>query len=244
MPITYQLPLILNSATEAGATDKTSDGSSFSITLDRPILVPKEAKYCYVEVQSAEVWNTVPNIVTGVNDQILLNDTVFFVPQGLYDIDSLNAELGDDVTLLANNATQKIQMTSSGSNPTIKFNGQSFNELLGFAESEEIVSGGSKIGEFTAQFNTTDYFLIHCDLVSKGLRLNSSYRQIVAQILIDVPPGHQIVSTPQNVPKIPSPELIGDKRNTISVWLTNDKNQRVNTSGENFSCRLVINYIM
>lgn len=262
MPITFSLPLILNSAVESGAKDKTSDGSSFSIDLDRPIIIPKQAKNCFVEVQSAEVWNTSPNILTGVNDKVTVDfgsgATVITIPQGLYDLDALNQRLNQEVKAAggmnekeyvfnADTATQKtvLQILTVGSSMDFTAS-DTFRDMVGFGA---VILTAATIDETfdapnTANFNTTDYFLIHCDLVSRGLRLNSSYRQIVAQVLIDVPPGHQIVSTPFNVPKIPAAELIGDKRNSINVWLTNDKNERIDTGGENFSCRLVINYVM
>ena len=70
--ITYQLPMIFSSSVLDGALNKSADGSSFSVQLDRPILVPNTAKYCWIEVQAATVWNTVPNILTGVNDKFYL----------------------------------------------------------------------------------------------------------------------------------------------------------------------------
>ena len=81
-------------------------------------------------------------------------------------------------------------------------------------------------------------------LINKGLRNNNRYTQIVSQVLIDVPPGSQILSRPFNIPRIPANELIGDKRNLINVWLTDNNNNRVNTAGENYSVRLIINYII
>ena len=87
---TYTIPLVLSSNVNNGATNKSSDGSTFSVDLDKPILVPKEAHHCYIQVQSATVWNTVPNIVEGVNDKFYFsyngNNYVLTIEQGQYDL--------------------------------------------------------------------------------------------------------------------------------------------------------------
>ena len=93
-----------------------------------------------------------------------------------------------------------------------------------------------------AGFNTVNYFLIHSDLTSRGIRFNNTFTQVISQILIDVPPGSQIIYAPFNFPSISCPELIGASRKVMRFWLTNDKNERVNTNGENWSARVVIKY--
>lgn len=39
-------------------------------------------------------------------------------------------------------------------------------------------------------------------------------------------------------------ELVGNKKNIINVWLTDQDNNRVDTAGEDYSMRLVIYYLM
>lgn len=98
--ITYQLPMIFSSSVLDGALNKSAHGSAFSVQLDRPILVPDTAKYCWIEVQAATVWNTVPNIITGVNDKfyfsiddgMIVVNKVITIEQGIYDVVSLNAQ--------------------------------------------------------------------------------------------------------------------------------------------------------
>lgn len=265
MSITYQLPFIFSSSVIDGATNKSPDGSSFSVSFDRPILVPKEAKYCYIETQASEIWNVVPNILTGKNDLMKLTwDNVglptivnIIIPQGLYDVTSLNdtvnrllVEAGtptDLIEITGNDPTQKVIITTKFAGTSIDFTiSQSFRELLGF-DSQVLgpsIAAETFISDNVASFNNIDYFLIHCDIINKGLRNNNRYTQIISQVLIDVPPGSQILSRPFNIPKIPANELIGDKRNLINIWLTDHNNNRVNTTGEDFSVRLVINYII
>ena len=84
---------------------------------------------------------------------------------------------------------------------------------------------------------------MHSDLTNAGIRFNNNYNQTVAQVLIDVSPGSQITYKPFNPAVIASQELAGTIRNNIRVWLTDDKNRRVNTNNEYYSCRLVIKYL-
>lgn len=267
--ITYQLPMIFSSSLEDGAERKSTDGSTFSISLDRPILIPRSTKYCWVEVQAATVWNTVPNIETGVNDKFyfeiiggLLNGTYqFTIEQGVYDVVSLNDAIEREITqtlqlpsktleIFGDVSTQKVIIQWNNiSQVNFDFTqSDTFREILGF--NSQIVNGNALgiAGEQfkadnVAAFNNVEYFLIHCDLVNKGLRNNSNYSQIVSQVLIDRAVGAQIHSTPFNPPRIPAMELIDSKRNSITLWLTDSLNRRVNTGGEDWGVRLVINYI-
>ena len=79
--------------------------------------------------------------------------------------------------------------------------------------------------------------------MNKGIRFNNSYNQTVAQVLIDVAPGSQIVSTPFNPAKCNAQELAGSKRTNLRFWLTDDKQRNVNTNGEYFTARIVIHYM-
>lgn len=260
--ITYQLPIVLSSAEEAGATNKSANGSSFSISLDRPILVPKDAKYCWVEMQAAEIWYTTPNILTGQNDKIYVDDGigpyVITIPQGLYDVPELNEAIsratiaagrpGNELTLITDTARSKIFLEIASAGVLVDWTpADTIRDLLGF----ESGTLGPTVGTFeqfeaqnVAALNQINYFLVHCDLVQKGLLQNNEYRQIIGQVFVDVPPASQILSRPFNPPRIPAMGLIGDKKNFINVWLTNQNNVRVDTAGEDYSCRLVINYVI
>jgi len=123
----------------------------------------------------------------------------------------------------------------------------SINDLLGF---DAVVVGVSTVvdelfdAQNVASFNNIDYFVIHCDIVSRGIRTNDKYSQAVAQVLIEAPTGSQIIHQPQNPEEIPCNELISNKKNIINVWLTDQDNNRVDTAGENYSFRLVIYYLV
>lgn len=259
--VIYHIPLLFNSSLASGAINKSDDGSSFSLAFDEPILIPSKAKYAWLICQSAEIWNTVPNIFTDTNDKLYYNDSfgalVITVPQGLYSIQLLNAEINrqilesgrpnDSIVLTGNNATQKTVITLLENGASIDFTlDDTFRDILGF--NSQIITAASANDSFDsdieANFNTLDYFIIHTDLVNRGLKINNKYTQAVAQVLVEAESGDQILHSPNNPAEIPCVELIGQKKNFINIWLTNQDNERVNTSNENYSFRLVIYYIM
>ena len=259
--IKYHLPIILSSSEKSGALNKSIDGSSFQVSLEKGLIIPQEAKYCWLVCQAAEIWNTSPNIKTGINDKLYISDgmgaLLITIPQGLYDIPLLNAEIDrqmiangrppSSLIIIGNNATQKtfIEVLTVGT--SVNFTQiDTIRDLLGFQSlillsvvANEIFSGTE-----VAAFNNIDFFVIHTDLISHGLRENNRYTQAVAQVLIESPTGSQIIHEPDNPPEIPCNELIGSKKNIINVWLTDQDNNRIDTAGEDFSLRLVIYYLI
>ena len=93
-----------------------------------------------------------------------------------------------------------------------------------------------------AGFNTVNYFLIHSDLIEQGIRFNNIYNQTIAQVLIDVAPGSQIISKPYNPAKSNCSRLAGSRIDRFNVWLTDDSQREVNTNSEYFTARIVIRW--
>ena len=264
--IEYKLPFIFSSSASSGAQNISPDGSSFEVLLDRPLVVPRMAKNCYITVQNATAWWNIFNIELNINDQLdveyfdgilTLNVTITVEP-GLYDLEHLSAEMGRELlaagipqdlfVLVPDQATQKSVIQFNYSGVQLDFDiARNFAAILGFNERLVPLAGQTTGVQFEksdniANFNTIDYLLIHSDLVSRGIRINDKYTNVIAQLLIDVPPGSQIVSRPFNPPEIPADELIGEKRKNIRFYLTDQDNKLVNTEGELFSCRLIIHY--
>lgn len=266
--IEYKLPFIFSSSEDAGARNISEDGSSFEVILDRPIVVPRHAKNCFITVQNSTAWWNVFNIQDEINDQldieyfdgILTVNFTITVEPGLYDLDHLNEEIGRELvansvpqdlfTLIPDQATQKsvIQFNYSGIQLDMSI-ARNFADLLGFEERLIPLAGQTSGVQFEksdniANFNQVDYLLIHSDLVSRGIRINDRYQNVISQLLIDVSPGSQITDSPFNPPEIPCDELIGEKRRAISFWISDQNNVRVNTQGELFSVRLIIHYFL
>jgi hypothetical protein len=90
----HEIPILVSSDVNAGALNKSADGSTFTIILDEPLEIPREAMSVDIMVEEATVWWTIPNVVAGVNDTFYLFEGANFVaviPQGLYDLSGLEA---------------------------------------------------------------------------------------------------------------------------------------------------------
>jgi hypothetical protein len=266
--IQKEVTLIVSSDPNNGAQNVTADGSTFEVQYQgiSPTAIPAQAKDITVEVQAADIWWTVPNVITGVNDKFQLTDTgadsgtvysgTVTIAQGLYDLQGLanaietqlvNAGAAQGtISFSADTATQKVLITANFIGISIDFTiAQSVRNLLGF-NSQVLGPSVSKpftwIADNVAAFNQVNYFLIHGDIADKGLPFNDNYSQILAQVLIDVAPGSQITYTPFNPARSFATRLRGQKKTTFRYYLTDDQNRLVNTAGEVWSARLVIRY--
>jgi len=181
------------------------------------------------------------------------------LPPGLYDLTLLNNEVARQlenagassatepiISFSANTASQRVQIRFPFPSSALDLTGSDTpRAILGFNSG---TYGNNPSAPFTetaqnvASFNQINYFLLHCDLTSLGIRFNNQYSQVVSQILINKPPGSQILYTPFNPARISVPELIGAVRTSIRVYLTDDQNRRVDTNGEYFSARFKIQW--
>ena len=213
-----------------GAQNLSADGSSFSTTLDYPISVPSDALYCTLEVQSANIWYTTPNISIANNnntfsfqDELGVNHTLT-IPNGLYDLDQLQTTIinlmnnipltydGSSYFLFQGSVTQKVQITYLQANLQIYWTTSTLRSILGFdaVDAGVLPKGTTVTGQHVAAFNTVTSFLIHANnLVNIGLPVNNTYNQVIANVFINVLPGSLINYTPQLPPKVVTNELIG-----------------------------------
>jgi hypothetical protein len=271
MSIDYQIPFIFDSGATS-AKEKSVDGSQFTVHLETPLIIPHNAVYCYVTVQDASVWNTVYNVVAGVNDvfyieydpgndgMIVYNVTITLLA-GLYDVPHLNSALLRELHNQPNLPSDLFYIvpdTASG-RAVIQFNYHgtqidftqldTLRALLGF-DARLVPAGGLtpsvtyEIGDQVAHFNVLEYFTIGTDLIQKGIRVNDRYNQTLVKIPVLEEPGSQIAYHPQTPAHIPANELISAKKKTITFWLTDNLLQRVNTNGESFSISLTIHYVI
>lgn len=268
--IEYQLPLIFSSDPINGASNISQNGSRFSIVFTRPLIVPRKAKYCWLTVENSTIVFNTPNILTGVNDlmKVDFDDGLggaatfnLVLPEGLYDLDHLNAaiqqQLGnlgadtDGITLLPDTATQKVIIKYREFYQIDFTISQSFRTILGFNSRIAPVGGFAasnfyEIADNVAAFNTLEYYLIHSDLCSgHGIRIGPIYSDTIQQVPIsDTAAGGTISYEPQNLQKIPCPNLIGQSLREINCWLTDNQNQFVDTLGETWSTRVNIHYLI
>jgi len=268
--VPHEFNLLASSNPADGALNITPDGSRFTVQLDNPIMIPKAALNVTIDVEQATIWWVVPNIITGQNDKLyitapsvgdVLTPYVVTVPQGLYDLTGLNQAIQRElsnlgakiapesvITLSPDDATNKVEVRLPYLGTSIDFTpADTFRDILGFNSQvipPTIVAPDVILADNTAQFNTIDYFLLHSDLCDEGIRINNKYSETVAQVLIDSPPGSQIVYAPFNPARVSANRLAGARRSRLLFYLTDGEGKAVNTNGEFFSMRLSIRYLM
>lgn len=261
-----EINILASSDPSNGATGISSDGSLFNVKLSEAINIPSNAFNVKVSAEQGTVWWTVPNIITGTNDTFYFNyndggggvDYTLVFPQGLYDVTGFNTTASsllvnqglaaNLIVFAGDDSTQKVTITRNATLITIDFTqADTMRDLLGF-DNQTIASNPTQpvvtFGDNVAAFNTVNSFLIHSDLCDNGMRLNSTYSQIVANVLIDVPPGSQIVYEPQKPPILSASYLKGTKKDRLRFWLTNEANQAVNTASEYWTVRMRISYMV
>lgn len=269
MMVPEEISMIVSSDPLNGAINRSKDGDYFEVQLQDGLAIPSEALNVNISVEEATIWWTVPNVITGVNDKMYISGQdvggiftayIVTIPQGLYDLAGLSQAILRDlenqgakisptplISLAPDEPTQRVEIRFNYADVVIDFTQPDTpRELLGF---DDLIYGpyvGAPISILApniASFNQVNYFLLHSDLVSKGIRFNNSYNQTISQVLIDVSPGSQIVSKPFNPARCNAQELAGAKRSNLRIWLTDDRDRAINTNNEYFSARIVIHYL-
>ncbi len=248
-----------------GATNRSSDGSTFTVELEgNGLAIPRNATNCSIQVVNSELWWNTPNIVVGQNANFDFTSTTIggatvqgpiIIPTGLYSVTQLNTAIDrevfavtgyNDVFILEPDVGQgKVQITFKNAGDSIDFGyTQSFNDLLGF-EAKSYPSPGANqtiVGPNTAKFSNTSYFLIQSDITNQGLLFNGTYDSIIAKILITSQPGSQVLYQPVNPTLIDASNLLGDRRRRYQFSLLTNTKERADTLGEYWSVQLRISY--
>jgi len=240
------------------------DGSTFNLSLDTPIHIPKNALSCYLETLDATIWYVQPNISTA-----LVNNTFVFIyngvtyntviQDGIYSLDGLNEylskyflSLGFRSNLLVisgDYSTQKTIITFNDTNLQIDFNNSTIRSVLGF--NPAIVPAVIQpidyfvYSDTEARFNTINNFYISSSLVSVGLSLNNTNNSIIAKIPITPNSvGRQIIYQPMVPIKINCSELVGKTINNITFRLLDDQFRSAPTVGESYTFVIRLSYDM
>lgn len=258
--------LLVSSDEENGALNVTNNGSKFDVQYSSAINIPRDAIDCTLEVDEATIWWTVPNISAGLGNNKFhytynAVTKIITVQDGLYDLNGYASAINNAVinnghpsglfTFTEDTAAGKVVITITTVIPItgeIDFTqSDTARDILGF-NSGTVGPNTIDVEVFTADnvaaFNIVNYFLLHSDMVDNGLPTNNRFDNTIAQVLIDVTPGSQILYKPFRPPKISADRLIGAIINKFGFWLTDDKGDFVNTNNEVWSVRTTISYFM
>lgn len=257
------IPIIFSSDPANGAYAINQNANEFTVALDTPLSIPKEAVACTLEVRAANVVWVVPNVSVEIgNNQFHFDHEAktyeLIVPDGLYSLSDLSSTLSrqfveeglpaDLIAFSADNSSQKVVITFAYAGTQIDFTvANSVNTLIGFNSIKypllvPSIIGESFIGQSTASFNRVSRFLISCDLVQEGIPTNNEGQQIIASIPITVSPGSTLHYTPYNPVEVNARGLIGNPRNVVRLRLYDQVGRGVDTLGEAFDVLIVIKY--
>ena len=270
MFVEHQIPIVFNSSPDAGAFAINKDGNEFSISLDNPINVPKDAVSCTIEVRGATVVYVMPNISAEIGNNVLqftytpASPTVrqvyqIVLPDGLYSLDGLNNTLSrlfvdeglpDDLIVFSpQTSTQTVVMTLTYAGTQVDFTvPNSINTIIGFDAEEypqiapSATDGETFVSQDTAKFNRVSRFLISCDLVQEGIPTNNTGLQVISSIPITAAPGSTIYYAPFQPIEVDAGNLIGNPRNTIRVRLYDQLGRSVDVLNESWDVLVVIKY--
>lgn len=230
--ITKQFSIIFSSAT---ANYNSPNMDKFSVTLNNPISVPKEANSCDVALYSANIWNSSPNIITSVNDvfSFIVNGVPasVIIPEGLYSLPEFNQTIAQLVgpnkfEFSGNTATQKVQIEIAA-NYQIDFTQPlSQRDILGY--NSQVVPPLISPVIFTstapniAAFNNVNAFLVTLDTLNDGLPVNAKANSILSQVPIIAPSNSLIYYEPASPIWIQCDHIIGKQISQINVGITNE----------------------
>ena len=256
-----QVPLFLDSSTEAGAYNVTPYGDRFTVQFDRPIKIPANAKNATIELNQASVWNTVYNIsAANKNNQIgvILGgvSTTLQIQDGLYDIESLEdavdrALAAQSLTpglikFTGDNASQRVIVEFTAAAQQIDFNVTNpMNTVLGFEidvyPSAPTTAADHYVAPNVANLNVLEYFILHTDLVSTGIPVNGIFKNVIGKVLLTSDPGFLITYQPYNPIQVSVGSRIGTDITQIVCWITNQNNEPIQMN-DAWGMDLIIRY--
>jgi len=247
----------------------SSDGSTFAMNLQPPLVLPKDSEPL-IEVVEATVWHVAENIKAGVNDVFKVSfanvssnavQTMTF-PPGIYNLTSLNLRLSHFlIDLGLDSQTLRfvgVQATSSlllhatpdaaSGNITVPFadSTMTMRSFLGFENNSSVTfsSEGSATANSTAKFDAIQYYVLECN----GFNIHGSYKEdgnsnstAIAVIVPDVQPSQQILYRPNHPLKLHA-NIAGGTVSRLEFRLCDHLHQPVNTNGEYYSARIRLTY--
>lgn len=222
-----------------------SDASSvLNANFFPPIVLGEEPHS--IGLLSFDTYNTIPNVMDGVNNVFYYDNQIIKLPEGSYDIDAIEIYLDEQIRkidhlgyieLRANSNTLKVQLRCS---KPVYFNfhddkPNSIGPMLGFTRSKTVIppetlSESDSIVEIL-RVNTIS---VQCSLAS-GSYINGKPSHEVHSFFPAIDPGFKIIENPNPVIYYPLTTQIID---SISVRIVDQEQRLVDFRGETITVRL------
>lgn len=233
MPVIIDHDFSIIASTDPGELDEntivSNDGARLDISREEPIYFSASSMVTTVEVSSASIWNTSPNISTARDNNIFVyliggvTQPQIIIPDGLYSISTLNAEISraivnagnpsNTLSLSGNLSTGKVVITLD-IGVQINFTQSTIRDVLGFTVGIKpavapVITGTSITGENQANFANTLNWIIKSNIFPSSIPINNQGQNILASIPITSGVGSITNYTPFNPTKSGTNEMRG-----------------------------------
>ena len=261
--------IIVSSDSKLGAQNVSTDGSSFSVSFNPALEIPKTAINPILTVESAELYYTFVSIgVSQNNNKMYASDTTLVVdyeitiPDGLYsltDLDSTIERLFANEGLKAASDTPAFELqgdAASGksvlafnfTDVTVEMKADSPITILGFPVG--VYPTGFPVAQVpfyeyapsVAQFTQVNSVLLTSSLVSQGIRVNDQYKGVISKMQINAAPGSQILYSPRRPSIIHIDNLVGSSINQARFSIQSEQFVPLDTNGETFSATIRLSW--
>lgn len=254
----------LSSNPALGNVETSPSGGLFTCQLNEPYQIPQNASNVTLCLLQAIVWNSQINIVDGVNNKfyyrVNATNTVVSIPQGTYDLTLLSEAL--EAAMFRNVpsvpvGSMSIFLKGAYANIGLVVRGGFYISQLQFGQPDDMSrSLGFDPGNYTyTNLPTIGYgqdftsqsappikdgareLLLGSTLVARGMRVNDSFKQVLAKINFgNTPPNSQLIFQPPVMNKVPCELGSGRTITTVQCFLTRaETGELYATNGEYWS---------
>lgn len=256
------------SSAGSGTYDKAN--AYHTVYLNPPVKVP-DADYVSAKLVSASVWNSVPNVLTGINDVfvIAITDSVVFptepgntkefkfvLTQGQYSYDNLVLALtrtfvgaglrADTLNITADVSSSYVYFSTGYSGgAVIKANSKSLVPLFGVSKTADFavpLAPTLSRAPDRAAFNSINSFVLHSSIASPGLPINGRTSSILGVVPINVKPNRLINYTPAYPIEVNAENLQNNEISQVTSYWTTEDGQTPAPMYDDFTYSVEITY--
>ena len=221
----------------------SSKETKFNTRFSPPISLDSNKKY-EIALVNLETYYSFPN-VDSTNNRLSLklndeNPSYISIPEGSYEIESLNRELqtileekgySGAVTFQPNRNTLKsIMVIKPGYRVSFKGD-RSLRQLLGF--SDKWYKEGVHESENIVNILSINSILVNIDIIT-GSFINGVSKPVIYSFFPNVSPGFKIVETPYNLVYLP---IATETIDHITTTITDQNHKPLNLRGETITIR-------
>jgi hypothetical protein len=259
-----------NSNPTSGSVGLSSDGSTFTVQMTPALTIPKNAYNIRTYLNSASIWYSFLNINASNNTFYFTDNTAtptkypVVLQNGLYSLDLLNASIqlgiqnwisisganfpnNQIITLTGDTASQKV-VTVTTSGYQVYWGAGSFWNLCGETLNLKQPASGLSTGTISTfapnvgNFSNLTQLAVSTSLTNSYI-YNGALSSVLSVIPINASPNSLINYNPTpDYLFLNTPELCGAKINQVTLKLTDQNLNVLNTNGEYYLVTITISY--